>query len=912
MRGFQTKLLLPLVLLVVMIGAFMEFYWLPSWQRSEAETRLEQEKAYLELLGGMLRAPIISSDLAIVYDQLDQLSIENKHWQSLTLRGADGGLLYPLSVPEKTLDTSHTLQVSIQLEDRQLAELSLSVDLSPYLAAELKRLRTLELILLLVAVLAVTLVGWMQRQLVLRPIDKIAATARQMAAGDFYTPIPIEKESSALQEFLQAFRVMRDSIADKHEALKLEVVQRENVQRRLNDSQRVAQLGCWEWNITSERFWCSDSLPSIMNLRAAEEYPIEEFFSSVHPADLQDLRRRMNIMVENAWELSMEFRVTTPGRLRYVHIMGRCDEKHQRAYGTCQDITESKEIGESLKKLSSAITYSGSSVIIIDIIGTIEYVNPKYTEITGYEPSEAVGQQPDILSRNWMSSERYDRLWQSIMDGKQWRGELQSKRKGGSMFWSLVSISPIKNEFGELTHFVIVMEDVSELKQAHARMEQLALYDELTGLANRRLFYSELRALLNRMEPDDMAAVMLLDLDFFKAINDTRGHQVGDELLKAVARRLQHALQEQDVAARLGGDEFALLISPIESETRVLHVAERILAALSRPFVIDGAELQVTTSLGIAMIPKDGGEPDSLLKHADLAMYQAKEMGRNQLRFFTESLHEQLQTYIRFTREMPAALENSEFVLNFQPQVDLRTNKVIGAEALIRWHHPELGVVPPPAFISVAEETGFIVPLGRWVIANACAAIRTLNDAGVKDLRVAVNLSARQFRDPQLITMISQILQDTGVDPRQLEIEITETLLMHDVEQAISTLKDLQTLGMTIAIDDFGIGYSSFNYLKLLPINVLKVDREFIKDIPDHLDDMEITAAIVSMAHRLSLSVVAEGIETPVQQVFLEEHGCDYGQGYLFSRPVPLDDFKQLLLEHQGYIPVVEHETDFS
>ena len=304
--------------------------------------------------------------------------------------------------------------------------------------------------------------------------------------------------------------------------------------------------------------------------------------------------------------------------------------------GTCQDVSERKDIESSLRKLSSAITYSGSSVMITDIIGTIEYVNPKYTEATGYQLGELLGQQPEILSRQWMSAGKYETLWQSILAGKNWRGELQSLRRDGTTFWSLVSISPIKNEFGELTHFVIVLEDVSELKQAHAKMEQLALYDELTGLANRRLFYSKLGNLLDKLEePAQKAkgktgAVMLLDLDYFKTINDTRGHHIGDELLKAVARRLRHALHEEDVAARLGGDEFALLISPVENEEQVLSIAERILAAVTRPFNLDDAELQVTTSLGIALVPKDGTEPDSLLKHADLAMYQAKEMGRNQ------------------------------------------------------------------------------------------------------------------------------------------------------------------------------------------------------------------------------------------------------------------------------------------
>jgi len=895
MRSFQAKLVLPLVLLVLLIGAFMEFHWLPNWQQHEVEDRLTQEKVYLELLGTVLRNPILTSDMAAVYDVLDQLSLDRKHWQSLTLTRTDGLLLYPMTQPDQQFAATHWLAADVMFEDRALAKLSLSLDLSPFLEAERDRLRMLELILLAVALMAAVVIGWMQRQLVLKPIDRISGTARQIAEGDFYSPIPAHPPQSGLQDFFQAFRVMRDSIAEKHEELSQQIVERENAERRLNDSQRVALLGCWEWHGETNSFWCSDSMLPIMYLSELGTLDFDSFFSQIHPADASAVKSEFERLAQDGGSFEAEFRVNSPAGLKYVHMIGQHDRSSGRSFGTCQDVTERKDIESSLRKLSSAITYSGSSVMITDIIGTIEYVNPKYTEATGYHLGELLGQQPEILSRQWMSTSKYETLWQSILAGKNWRGELQSLRKDGSTFWSLVSISPIKNEFGELTHFVIVLEDVSELKLAHAKMEQLALYDELTGLANRRLFYSKLGLLLDNLNESTIGAVMLLDLDFFKTINDTRGHHIGDELLKAVARRLRHALQEQDVAARLGGDEFALLISPVESEERVMHIAERILSALTRPFSIDDTELQVTTSLGIALVPKDGTEPDSLLKHADLAMYQAKEMGRNQFRFFTESLHEQLQTYIRFTREMPVALEKGEFLLNYQPQVDLQTGEIIGAEALIRWQHPELGIVPPPEFISVAEETGFIVPLGRWVIATACEALRELKASGYGHLRVAVNLSARQFRDPQLISMISQILKDTDVAPDQLEIEITETLLMHDVQQAINTLQELQSLGMTIAIDDFGIGYSSFNYLKTLPINVLKVDREFIKDIPDHLDDMEITAAIISMAHRLNLRVVAEGIETQVQQVFLEEHACDFGQGYLFSRPVPLDQFMALL-----------------
>jgi diguanylate cyclase (GGDEF)-like protein/PAS domain S-box-containing protein len=640
-----------------------------------------------------------------------------------------------------------------------------------------------------------------------------------------------------------------------------------------------------------------------MQLPSIKSVDVNVFFQKVHPADRSAALKQLSNILENGEAEEFDFRVSiASGGYRHVHLISKVTRDQAgnvaRVSGTCQDITEVKNIESSLQKLSSAITHSGSSVLITDVIGAIEYVNPKFSETTGYSLDEVKGQQPELLSRKWISADRYESLWQSILSGQHWRGELQSRRKDGSTFWSLVSISPIHNEYNELTHFVIVCEDVTELKDAHARMERLALYDELTGLPNRRFFFRELALLFEEDIQEYPSVVMLLDLDYFKTVNDTQGHSVGDQLLIQVAQRLVETLHDDDIAARLGGDEFAVLIHPVEDVDHVESVAKRILSEISRPFKINEYEIQISTSLGMAWLPKDGQTPEALLKHADLAMYQAKEMGRNQFRFFTESLHDQLQSYIRFSREMPKGLEANNFILHYQPQVDLRTNKIMSAEALVRWEHPELGLVPPLEFISIAEETGFIVPLGRWILATACQTLSELNAKGLSDIRIAINLSSRQFRDPELLRMIRDTIRKYNVNPKCLELEITETLLMQDIQLAIETLKALQAIGVTIAIDDFGIGYSSFNYLKTLPINVLKVDREFIKDIPDHLDDMEITAAIISMAHRLNMRVVAEGIETQVQQVFLEEHHCDLGQGYLFSKPVPLEQFFALLEEN--------------
>ncbi|MGB0663380.1 MAG: bifunctional diguanylate cyclase/phosphodiesterase [Pontibacterium sp.] len=899
MRSFSAKLQLPLVLLLAIMAGFIQWYWLPNWQSQLLNERVALEKSHMAVLSEALAYPVVTGNSDYVAKLLDHTFHERDAWYSVELTRLDGLSLFKAGQANAQMMANVSIQYSlIQIpliyDGLEVGQVAVYLDDYALIRADSEQIQWLCWSLIAAMALALLLVSLAQTTLIIRPLKRLSALMNHQVTQGSRRELVIHKTDRALQGFVDIFTDMQRTIDERHLALEQEMAERQNAERRLIDSQEVVKIGCWEYDIASQSFWWSQSLAPIMALQAGE-MSCEHFYQSVHPADTKRIKAAFERLINEGEAIDEECRINAEPSMLYVHIIGRCDDENGRCFGTCQDVTAQKRIEATLRKLSSAITFSGSSVMIIDIVGTIEYVNPKYTECTGFEADEVIGQSPEMLSRNYMSDEQYDALWQTAMSGNNWRGELYSVRKDGTMFWSLVSLSPIKNEFNEISHFVLVLEDVSELKDAHARMEQLALFDELTTLANRRQFLSRMNRVTSDLPRYGHGAVMMLDLDLFKNINDTQGHQVGDELLKTVAVRLLHCIKETDLAARLGGDEFALLINPIHGEDDVIKVAERVLASLAQPFFIGETEIQVTTSIGIAMIPKDGAEPDTLLKHADLAMYQAKEMGRHQYRFFTETLHEQLQQYIRFTREMPIALENKEFELFFQPQVNLKTGDVFGAEALIRWHHPELGVVPPMQFISVAEETGFIVPLGRWIVTAACEFLSKVRQAGWPQFRLAINLSARQFRDPELIDMFEQVLGNFDIDPSCLEIEVTETLVMHDVQKAISTLQSLQALGITVAIDDFGVGYSSFSYLKTLPINVLKVDREFVKDIPDHTDDMEITAAIISMAHRLQLKVVAEGVETAEQEGFLQSHQCDFGQGYFYSKPMSEADFKAFL-----------------
>lgn len=900
MQRLPILLLLPVSLLLVFI-LLIEQVWLPGVYSEILEEKVAEVNRSAYLIGEAIKVSPSSANTLISSLDIDE---EGRDWRTIFIVEPDSSDNHHHIVPPLGYGSgAHFIHYLIEGSSLQLGAW---INKDAIFLQIKNQVRTYEMTSIVLVCVLFLLTLLLQRRLLLIPIRQLIRASEQIMTGDTDCPLPRLEKGSVLAPLVSSLITLRHSLAEQALQSKAEIKALASAKEYFKESHQIARLGCWEWRLSDDLFWCSESLKNILSITDKQPLSLERFVSSAHPADRHQLLTKLKKMKDDLQAVNISYRVSVaslPASLagiRHVQLLSDVSVnesgKITRIYGTCQDITEHKDSEASLKKLSSAITHGGSSVMITDVIGAIEYVNPKFTETTGYSLEEVVGQQPELLSRKWISADCYDALWQSLLSGKHWRGELQSRKKNSGTFWSLVSISPINNDYGELTHFVIVSEDVTELKDAHARMERLALYDELTGLPNRRFFFSELSRLFDQDIMEYPAVVMLLDLDFFKTINDTQGHSAGDMLLVEVAQRLINCLHDSDIAARLGGDEFAILIHPVLDSEHVEAMAEKIVYEIARPFHINEHEMQISTSLGLAWLPKDGHSPEALLKNADLAMYQAKEMGRNQYRFFTESLHDQLQAYIRFSREMPKSLDAHNFELHYQPQVDLKTGAICSVEALVRWNHPELGVISPQDFIPVAEETGFIVPLGRWVLQAACQAIKYLAQHRMSHIKVAINLSSRQFRDPNLLTMIRQMLEEYAIDPACLELEITESLLMHDIGLAIEILKELQGLGITIAIDDFGIGYSSFSYLKTLPINVLKIDRAFIKDIPEHLDDMEITAAIISMAHRLNMKVVAEGIETEVQRVFLEEHHCDVGQGYLFSHPVMLNDLLALLM----------------
>ncbi len=441
-----------------------------------------------------------------------------------------------------------------------------------------------------------------------------------------------------------------------------------------------------------------------------------------------------------------------------------------------------------------------------------------------------------------------------------------------------------------------------ERKNVEQHLSDLAHYDKLTGLANRDLFHERLRQALSRAQRNNhMVGLMFLDLDRFKEINDSLGHMAGDQLLIEVSKRLKHCTRETDTIARLGGDEFTVIVENIHSDDEAAAIAEKILLEMQAPFTLDGQEVFVTTSIGLTVYPTDAKDDLGLLKNADTAMYRAKAQGRNKYQYYSTEMNESSHLRLKMESQLRKALARNEFSLMYQPKVDMITGRIVGAEALLRWENEELGFVPPDEFIPIAEDTGLIIPIGEWVLRSACRQIRNWVGQGLPMVRIAVNLSARQFRQGNLAAMIGQILEDEDLTADCLPLEITESLLMADVEESKRALNDLKVMGLEIYLDDFGTGYSSLSYLKKFPIDGLKIDRSFVMDIPDDQDDMVLAQAIVAMSHALRLNVVAEGIETTKQMDFFKNLGCEEAQGYLFSRPINADDFRKLLASSPNF-----------
>ena len=568
----------------------------------------------------------------------------------------------------------------------------------------------------------------------------------------------------------------------------------------------------------------------------------------------------------------------------------------QRTAALTLEIAERKQAEVAIRKLSGAMEKVADSIFITDANGVIEYINPAFESITGYCREEALGQTPRVIKSGKHDEQFYQQIWETLLEGEVYRNVFINRRKDGELYHEAVTITPLTDEHGKITHFISSGKDITESIQTQERLHHLAHHDALTGLPNRILFVDRLKHALIRAERRKRAvAVMFLDMDRFKIVNDTLGHEAGDRLLQAMAARLHACVREGDTVARFGGDEFAGFLSDVASPEDVALVVTKFLDALAPPFMIDGHELFISGSIGISLYPEDGTDTQTLMKNADTAMYRAKQRGGNIGEFYHQEMTVHAVTRLSRETGLRRALEKQEFVLHYQPQFDLSGGDVVGFEALIRWENIESGAILPADFIPLLEETGLIVPVGEWILRTACAQHHAWQAAGLPSLRMAVNISSRQFDANALMQTIKTVMQEEHMLPEFLELEITESILMKSAEPDIEALQALSSMGMRFAIDDFGTGYSSLTYLKRFPINILKIDKAFVHDITVNLDDAAIVRAIITMAHSLGMKTVAEGVETREQLDFLRTQGCDYAQGFYFSPPLPGAEIEHLL-----------------
>ncbi len=559
----------------------------------------------------------------------------------------------------------------------------------------------------------------------------------------------------------------------------------------------------------------------------------------------------------------------------------------------------------------AAKVFEGSveGILITDKNGRILRINQAFLDITGYGEDEAIGQRPRMLQSGRHDEAFFRRMWASLAATGSWQGEIWNRRKNGEIYPEWLTISAVSDESGQVTHYIGGFTDLSQQKQAEEHIQHLMYYDALTNLPNRALFRDRFQhCMLRTRRSNDHTAFIHLDLDRFIKVNDTLGHAVGDQLLLQVGQRLSKAIRPMDFVARLGGDDFAMAVPALMTHAEVEDFLEKIVDVFAEPFCIAKREIFLIPSMGVVMYPDDAGSYDELACYAETALQYAKRLGES-YQFYHSAMNTDADERLNMESALRRALERDEFRLHYQPQVDVSTGDVIGVEALLRWERYDDGMVMPGRFIPLLEDTGLIITVGEWVLRCACRDQQTWLAGGGRPVPVAVNLSPRQFRNRDLVHMIDKVLEESGTDPHLLELEITESSVMDDPEFAMQTLQACHERGIRIAIDDFGTGYSSLSYLKRFPLDVLKIDRSFVADVPKDDDDAAIIDTIIAMAHRLNLRVIAEGVETAAQQGFLREHGCDWVQGYYFGRPMPLSDLLRYL-QKQAVTPAREGLRD--
>lgn len=690
-------------------------------------------------------------------------------------------------------------------------------------------------------------------------------------------------------------------------ALAQHVIALEQANRLLSHKLQLALsapgLGSWEYQPDSERITWNDSLCQLLGL-AASPATLAESLQHIHPEDRERFEAAiLNPPASTNGSSSEEFRLRHADG-HWLWVEGRSlalprneDEQPVLIAGTIADISQRKQ--NDSERLLNAAVFTGISdgVCITDPALRILAVNPAFLRITGYRAAEVIGHTPALLKSGQHGPAFYQSLWQTLQQQDSWQGEITDRRKNGERFTAWLSISAVRNPAGLLTHHVGLFSDLSERLLAAERIQYLSSFDPLTDLPNRSLLTDRLdQTLISARRFERQTAVILLNIDRFRVINESFGASVGDALLQEVARRVQALVSAGDTVGRRGGTEFGCILSHLEQESDVIALAQRLLTSIAQPIEVDQQSLALTASIGISLAPRDGSRADELLSCAGIALARAKQAGRNTFRFYSPAMNADAARRLGLESALREALNNGELEVHYQPQVSLDSGRIIGMEALLRWHSPQFGTVLPSEFIPLAEDSGMILSIGEWVLTTACQQARRWHDLGLgAPLRLAVNLSARQFRQANLDQMVARKLADSGLPASALELEITESAFIDDIDAAIAMCRKLKQLGVKLSLDDFGTGYSSLSYVSRFPFDKIKIDQSFVCDIIENPVTAAIVTSAIVMARSLNLAILAEGVETEAQARFLRGRRCDAIQGFLFSPALAAADFEQLL-----------------